>query len=148
MNNTDIKFIEAVKLFNDGFYWDSIEAFQDSLSSGLEDRYVDDCFLNIAICYMKLNLFNESKENFLKAISASETSGDKIDFEGPIFGKTSDRAKLGLIRVSLANNDIDNAETLLANLKGSESYIEVNNEKIMMFDVASEEIAIAKKTFL
>ena len=50
MNNTDIKFIEAVKLFNDGFYWDSIEAFQDSLSSGLEDRYVDDCFLNIAIC--------------------------------------------------------------------------------------------------
>ena len=97
---------------------------------------------------MKLNLFNESKENFLKAISASETSGDKIDFEGPIFGKTSDRAKLGLIRVSLANNDIDNAETLLANLKGSESYIEVNNEKIMMFDVASEEIAIAKKTFL
>ena len=96
MNNTDIKFIEAVKLFNDGFYWDSIEAFQDSLSSGLEDRYVDDCFLNIAICYMKLNLFNESKENFLKAISASETSGDKIDFEGPIFGKTSDRANLAL----------------------------------------------------
>ncbi len=148
MNNTDIKFLEAVKFFNEELYWDSIEAFQESLANGLEDKYVDDCYLNIGICYMKLNLFRESEENFLKAISASQTSGDKIDFEGPIYGKTSDRAKLGLIRVSLANKNIENAEGLLKELKESDSYIQVDNEKIMMFDVASKEIAIAKKNFL
>ena len=101
MNSSELQFFEAVKLFNEELYWDSIETFQNSLSDGLEDRYVDDCFLNIAICYMKLKLFREAEEFFLKAISTSEITGDKIDFEGPIYGKTSDRARLGLIRIEL-----------------------------------------------
>jgi hypothetical protein len=32
MNTSDLKFFEAVKLFNEEFYWDAIEAFQESLS--------------------------------------------------------------------------------------------------------------------
>ena len=65
MKTSEVKFFEAVKLFNEEFYWDAIEAFQDSLSDGLEDRYVDDCFLNIAVCYMSLKLFNEAEVYFL-----------------------------------------------------------------------------------
>ena len=108
MNSSELQFFEAVKLFNEELYWDSIETFQNSLSDGLEDRYVDDCFLNIAICYMKLKLFREAEEFFLKAISTSEITGDKIDFEGPIYGKTSDRARLGLIRIELVRKNVPN----------------------------------------
>tara|TARA_B100000575_G_scaffold128973_1_gene102742 strand:- start:312 stop:761 length:450 start_codon:yes stop_codon:yes gene_type:complete len=147
MNEADLKFFEAVKLFNESLFWDSIEAFQDSLSGGLEDKYVDDCFLNIAICYMKLNLFNEAEEYFLKAIESTKTSsGDQIDFEGPIYGKTSDRAKLGLLRVSLARKDIKSAETILNELDGTDSYIEINGEKVSMHQLAINEIDLVKKS--
>ena len=113
MNESNIKFLEAVKLFNENFFWDAIELFQDALSDGLEDKFVDDCFLNIAICYMQLNLFNEAQEFFLKAIDSSKIYGDKIDSEGAVYGKTSDRAKLGLIRILLAKNDVESAKESL-----------------------------------
>ena len=147
MNTSDLKFFEAVKLFNEEFYWDAIEAFQESLSDGLEDKYVDDCFLNIAVCYMQLKLFNNAEEFFLKAIDAAATSGDRIDFEGPIYGKTSDRAILGLVRIALVRNEFDNAETLLEKLKGSDSYVEVNGDKVLMYEICSQEINKVKDTF-
>ena len=43
MNSSELQFFEAIKLFNEELYWDSIEAFQEGLSEGLEDKYVDDC---------------------------------------------------------------------------------------------------------
>ena len=116
MKDSSLKFFEAVKLFNETLYWDAIEAFQDSLSFGLEDKYVDDCFLNIAICYMQLKLFNDAEEFFVKAIDATVTRGDHIDFEGPVYGKTSDRAYLGLVRIALVRNEFENAENLLEKL--------------------------------
>tara|TARA_B100000214_G_C23945948_1_gene618008 strand:- start:1233 stop:1679 length:447 start_codon:yes stop_codon:yes gene_type:complete len=140
MNTSDLKFLEAVKLFNDEFYWDAIEAFQESLSDGLEDKYVDDCFLNIAVCYMQLKLFNDAEEYFLKAIDAAVISGDRIDFEGPIYGKTSDRAYLGLVRIALVKNEFESAENILKKLEGSDSYVEVNDEKILMYEICSQEI--------
>tara|TARA_B100001540_G_scaffold299542_1_gene304139 strand:- start:600 stop:1046 length:447 start_codon:yes stop_codon:yes gene_type:complete len=148
MNESELHFFEAVKLFNEELYWDAIELFQNSLSEGLEDRYVDDCFLNIAICYMQLKLFNEAEEFFLKAISSADQSGDKIDFEGPIYGKTSDRAKLGLIRISLIQKNLQKAEDLLSELKESDSYIEVDGSKISMYQAAESEIEKAKSSFL
>ena len=42
MNDSEVHFFEAVKLFNEELYWDAIETFQNSLSEGLEDKYVDD----------------------------------------------------------------------------------------------------------
>ena len=135
-------------MFNEELYWDAIETFQNSLSEGLEDRYVDDCFLNIAICYMQLKLFNEAEEFFLKAMSSAEQSGDQIDFEGPIYGKTSDRAKLGLIRIALVQKNLQKAEKLLAELKNSESFIEVEGNKISMYEAAENEIQKAKSSFL
>ena len=144
MNPSDVKFFEAVQLFNDGFYWDAIEAFQDSLSDGLEDLYVDDCFLNIAVCYMSLKLFNEAEVYFLRAIDAGSTSGDQIDYEGPICGKTSDRAYLGLARIALVRNEFADAANILEKLKGTESYIEINGEKISMYDICSEEVTRVK----
>lgn len=147
MNTSDLKFFEAVKLFNEHFYWDAIEAFQESLSDGLEDKYVDDCFLNIAVCYMQLKLFNDAEEFFLKAIDATTTSGDNIDFEGPIYGKTSDRAYLGLVRIALVRNEFDHADDLLEKLKDSESYIEVNGEKVLMYEICKNEISQVKETF-
>lgn len=140
MSDSNIKFIEAVTLFNDGFYWDAIEAFQDALSSGLEDMYVDDCFLNIAISYMQLNLFLEAEEYFNKSIEAAQISGDHIDFEGSIVGKTSDRAKLGLIRVSLAKNQLDQAKQFLEEIKDTESYVKTDGNKISIFEIALDEI--------
>ena len=144
MNESSGKFFEAVKLYNEGFFWDAIEAFQQSLSDGLEDNYVDDCFLNIAVCYMQLHLFDEAAEFFKKAIDAAQSSGDKIDFQGPIYGKTSDRAKLGLARISLAKNDLNGALTILKQLEDSESYIEIDDEKILMYDICAQEIESAK----
>lgn len=146
MNTSDLKFFEAVKLFNEHFYWDAIEAFQESLSDGLEDKYVDDCFLNIAVCYMQLKLFNDAEGFFLKAIDATTTSGDNIDFEGPIYGKTSDRAYLGLVRIALVRNEFDDADNLLEKLKDSESYIEVNGEKVLMYEICKNEINQVKET--
>ena len=148
MNEAKLKFLDGVKLFNEDLYWDSIEAFQESLSDGLEDRYVDDCFLNIAICCMQLNLFNEAKDNFLKAIDATKNSEDRIDFEGPLLGKTSDRAKLGFIRVSLANKDIAVAEILLKELESSESFVEIDDKKVSMYELAVSELKLAKEKYL
>lgn len=146
MKDSNLKFFEAVKFFNESLFWDAIEAFQDSLSDGLEDRYVDDCYLNIAICYMQLKLFNDAEGFFLKAIDATTTSGDNIDFEGPIYGKTSDRAYLGLVRIALVRNEFDNADNLLEKLKDSESYIEVNGEKVLMYEICKNEINQVKET--
>ena len=140
MNNSELKFFEAIKLFNDEFYWDSIETFQESIADGLEDKYVDDCFMNIAVCYMRLKLFNDAEEFFLRAIDAGIHSDNNIDFEGPIYGKTSDRALLGLVRIALVRNDIDKAMQLLEKLKSSESYIEVNGVKVSMEDICKDEI--------
>jgi tetratricopeptide (TPR) repeat protein len=148
MNNSELQFFEAVKLFNEELYWDSIEIFQSSLSDGLEDKYIDDCFVNIAICYMKLKLFKEAEGFFLQAISASKITGDKIDFEGPIYGKTSDRARLGLIRIELVKKNLEAAEKILEELKDSDSYIEVSGNKISMFDIGNSEIKTAKSTYL
>ena len=148
MNNTELQFFEAVKLFNEELYWDAIETFQNSLSEGLEDRYVDDCFLNIALCYMKLKLFNEAEEFFLKAVSTADVTGDKIDFEGPIYGKTSDRARLGLIRIALVKKNLEAAEIILEELRNSESYIEVEGNKVSMFEAGESEIEKAKSSFL
>ncbi|MDC0073092.1 hypothetical protein OAK06_07945 [Gammaproteobacteria bacterium] len=148
MNDNELHFFEAVKLFNEELYWDAIETFQNSLAEGLEDRYVDDCFLNIAICYMQLKLFNEAEVFFLKAISSADQSGDQIDFEGPIYGKTSDRAKLGLIRIALVQKNLQKAEEFLTELKNSDSYIEVEGNKILMFEAAQSEIQKAKSSFL
>ncbi len=145
MNESNIKFLEAVKLFNENFFWDAIELFQDALSDGLEDKFVDDCFLNIAICYMQLNLFNEAQEFFLKAIDSSKIYGDKIDSEGAVYGKTSDRAKLGLIRILLAKNDVESAKEILDELKDSETYIEIDNKKESLHSIAFAEINLAKK---
>mgnify|MGYP001214073522 FL=1 len=147
MNESQIIFLDGINLHNEDLFWDVIEKFQDSLSNGLEEKFVDDCFLNIAICYMKLNLFNEAKEYFQKAIEATATSGDKVDVEGSIVGKTSDRANLGLIRISLAHNDIQSAEKLLEYLDNTESYVEINNENVSMHQLALNEInSIKKKT--
>ena len=146
MNNSEVKFFEAIKLYNDEFFWDSIEAFQQSLSDGLEDRYVDDCFMNIAVCYMELKLFNEAEEFFMKAIEAGISTDDNIDFEGPIFGKTSDRAMLGLVRISLVRDDVDKAEEFLKKLSSSDSYIEINDEKVPMEEICRSEIEKYKKS--
>ena len=148
MNDSEVHFFEAVKLFNEEFYWDAIETFQNSLSEGLEDRYVDDCYLNIAICYVQLKLFNEAEEFFLKAMSSAGQSGDQIDFEGPIYGKTSDRAKLGLIRVALVQKNLKAAEKFLVELENTDSYIEVGGNKISMYEAAENEIQKAKSSFL
>jgi len=147
LKDSSLKFFEAVKLFNESLYWDAIESFQDSLSFGLEDKYVDDCFLNIAVCYMQLKLFNDAEEFFIKAIDAAETSGDRIDFEGPIYGKTSDRAYLGLARIALVRKEFNNAENFLEKLKDSDSYIEINGDKVLMYEICSQEINKVKDTF-
>ena len=93
---------------------------------------------------MQLHLFDEAAEFFKKAIDAAQSSGDKIDFQGPIYGKTSDRAKLGLARISLAKNDLNGALTILKQLEDSESYIEIDDEKILMYDICAQEIESAK----
>ena len=144
MNSSDVKFFEAVKLYNDGFFWDAIETFQQSLSEGLEDKYVDDCFLNIAVCYMQLNLIDEAEDFFKNAIDSAKSSGDKIDFQGPIYGRTSDRANLGLARIALARNEIVLAEGILEKLKGTDSYIEIEDEKFSMYEICKEEISRVK----
>jgi len=93
---------------------------------------------------MSLKLFNEAEVYFLRAIDAGSTSGDQIDFGGPIFGKTSDRAYLGLARIALVRNEFADATNILEKLKGTESYIEINGEKISMYDICNEEVTRVK----
>ena len=147
MKNSELKFFEAIKLFNDEFYWDSIESFQESLSEGLAGEYIDDCFMNIAISFMKLKLFNEAEEYFNKAISAASENGDQIDTDGAIIGKTTDRAYLGLARICLIKKDYENAIELMNKLKGTNSYILINDEKVSMYDICKEEIEHVLKIF-
>jgi len=147
MKSSELKFFEAIELFNDEFYWDSIEAFQESLSEGLSDEYVDDCFMNIAISFMKLKLFNEAEEYFNKAISAASKNGDQIDVDSEISGKTTDRAYLGLARISLIKKDYENATEILDKLKGTKSYILINNEKVSMYDICKKEIEHVLKIY-
>ena len=96
---------------------------------------------------MQLKLFNDAEEFFVKAIDATVTSGDHIDFEGPVYGKTSDRAYLGLVRIALVRKEFKNAENLLEKLKDSDSYIEINGNKVLMHEISSQEIDKAKGAF-
>ena len=68
-------------------------------------------------------------------------------YKRQIYGKTSDRAILGLVRIALVRNEFDNAETLLEKLKGSDSYVEVNGDKVLMYEICSQEINKVKDTF-
>ena len=63
-----------------------------------------------------------------------------------LFGKTSDRAMLGLVRISLVRDDVDKAEEFLKKLSSSDSYIEINDEKVPMEEICKSEIEKYKKS--
>ena len=68
MTNAEQLFLEGVTLYNKELFWDAIESFQGSIDEGINDQLLDDCYLNIAISYMRLSLFKEAKQFFEKTI--------------------------------------------------------------------------------
>ena len=44
------------------------------------------------------------------------------------------------LRIALVRNEFDNAENLLKKLKDSDSYVEVNGNKVLMYEICNQEI--------
>ena len=145
MINAEQLFLEGVTLYNKELFWDAIESFQGSIDEGINDQLLDDCYLNIAICYMRLSLFQEAKQFFEKTIEVSSKGDDTINFDKNITGKSSSRALLGLIRVDLADGNLKEAEIKLGQLEGDESCVLIEGIEITFYELASEEIEIVKK---
>ena len=53
---------------------------------------------------------------------------------------------LGLVRISLVRDDVDKAEEFLKKLSSSDSYIEINDEKVPMEEICRSEIEKYKKS--
>jgi len=141
VNKSEKLFLDGVTLFKDQLLWDAIEAFEDSIANGLKESLIDDCYLNIAICYMQLNLFKEAEGFFKKVLLVAESGNDHVDTEGLISGKTSSRAILGLIRINIADNDIEKArENLMALEEDEQSHMTVDGKTKTLHEVAKEEI--------
>tara|TARA_Y100000588_G_C14266394_1_gene930107 strand:- start:1861 stop:2313 length:453 start_codon:yes stop_codon:yes gene_type:complete len=145
MINAEQLFLDGVTLYNKELFWDAIESFQESIDEGINDQLLDDCYLNIAICYMRLSLFQEAKQFFEKTIEVSSKGDDTINFDKNITGKSSSRALLGLIRVDLADGNLKEAEKKLGRLEGDESSVLIEGIEISFYELASEEIEIVKK---
>jgi len=146
MINAEKLFLEGVTLYNKELFWDAIESFQESIDNGINNQLLDDCYLNIAICYMRLSLFQEAKKFFEKTIEVSIDGDDAINFDENITGKSSSRAILGLIRVDLADGNIKDAEAKLTKLESDESHVIIEGIEISFYELALEEIGQAKKS--
>ena len=145
MINAEQLFLDGVTLYNKELFWDAIESFQESIDEGINDQLLDDCYLNIAICFMRLSLFQEAKQFFEKTIEVSSKGDDSINFDKTITGKSSSRALLGLIRVDLADGNLKEAEIKLGQLEGDESSVSIEGIEKSFYELASEEIELVKK---
>ena len=146
MINAEQLFLDGVSLYNKDLFWDAIESFHGSIDEGINEQLLDDCYLNIAICYMRLSLFQEAKKFFEKTIEVSSRGDDAINFDKAITGKSSSRAILGLIRVDLADGNLKEAEIKLGQLEDDESSVIIDGVKKSFYELAFEEIQNIKLT--
>ena len=143
MNDFTGLFSRGAELFEAELYWEAIDCFKVLTELHPKEPLLDDVYLNLAVCYMKLNLFHEAKEFFLP-VYKEEIGDGFFEAGGNNFGSTRARATLGLIRINIALNDIEQAETLLEELRNSESGIAKGNQMITFYELGLQEINFFK----
>ena len=143
MNDFTGLFRQGAELLEAELYWEAIDCFKALTELHPNEPLLDDVYLNLAVCYMKLNLFHEAKEFFLP-VYKEEVGDGLFEVGGNNFGSTRARAALGLIRINLALDDIEQAEVLLEELRNNESGIEKGNKRITFFELGLQEINLLK----
>jgi tetratricopeptide (TPR) repeat protein len=144
MNDFTGLFKKGAELFEAELYWEAIDCFKALTELHPKEPLLDDVYLNLAVCYVKLNLFHEAREFFLP-VYKEEIGDGFFEAGGNNYGSTRARATLGLIRISIALNKIEQAEKLLEELRGNESGIEEGNQRISFFEIGLQEISFFKK---
>ena len=82
MNEAKLKFLDGVKLFNEDLYWDSIEAFQESLSDGLEDIQEDVAAIDAAVEDVASS---DQLEDLETALEEAQADIDELLEQGNVF---------------------------------------------------------------
>jgi tetratricopeptide (TPR) repeat protein len=143
MNDFTGLFKKGAELFEAELYWEAIDCFKALTELHPNEPLLDDVYLNLAVCYMKLNLFHEAREFFLP-VYKEEIGDGFFEAGGNNYGSTRARATLGLVRISIALNSIEQAEQLLEELRDDESGIEEGNQRISFFEIGLQEINLYK----
>lgn len=143
MKNSETLFLTGVSLFGDELYWDAIEAFEDAIKEGLPWHLIDDGYLNIAVSYMKLSLYDEARRFFLKVLDENLDHDDSADHAGGFIGSTRARARLGLMRICLVQREYSQAKEWLETLKDDDSHFLIEGEPISLFKVGAAELLAA-----
>jgi tetratricopeptide (TPR) repeat protein len=139
MNDFTGLFKKGAELFEVELYWEAIDCFKAITNLHPNEPLLDDVYLNLAVCYMKLNLFHEASEFFLPVYH--EEVGDGLFEEGSNnYGSTRARAALGLIRINIGLDNINKAEILLGELKEDNSGMLERDVKVSFFEIAKGEI--------
>lgn len=139
MNEYHEKFSCAIELFNKNLFWDAIELFEDINSQNCPENIKDDIILNIAICYLRLGVIEEARKRFL-AICNGHVGDGFFDVGENNVGKTTDRALLGLFRISLVENDVVTAKKLISKLENEESGLILEGEFTSFYQIALTEL--------
>jgi tetratricopeptide (TPR) repeat protein len=146
MNDFYGLFRKGIELFEAELYWEAIDCFKTITSLHPEEPLLDDVYVNIAVCYMHLNLFEEAHEWFVPVYEQKVGDG-RFEDGGNNVGTTRARAALGLIRISLAQENMDKAESFLLELENDKSGF-VSEDGITTFlEVAQDEMALFEKKY-
>ncbi len=136
-------FRKGVEFFEAELFWEAIDCFKSLTKLHPDEPLLDDVYINLAVCYMKLNLFIEAKEYFLPVFNGE--IGDGLFEEGNNnYGRTAARATLGLIRIHLSLGETEAARKLLEGLEGDESGLFENGNKVTFFEIAKQEMMVDK----
>jgi len=137
-------FRKGIELSQAELHWEAIDCFKKINELHPRDPILDDVYLNIAICYMHLNLCEEAKDWFMPVYEGKVGDGFFED-GGNNIGSTKARAVLGLVRVNLFLKDFENANSLLRELENDNSGFRVGDTITTFYDVASEEVKVFTK---
>ena len=139
MNNSTELLRNGAVFFRDELYWEAADCFKKIIDSGENESILDDAYLNLAICYMKLNLFHEAAEFFLP-VYRKEVGDGVFQNDSNNYGETSARAALGLVRISLALDDIKQAQMLIDELETTQAGFIKDEVRTSYFEVAKSEL--------
>ena len=145
MSNFAELFKKGIELFEAELFWEAIDYFKGAVSIDKQDPLLDDVYLNIAVCYMRLNLFDQAQEWFLPVYYQNVGDGLFDDGDNNV-GKTKARAALGLLRICLSKDEIARAEEFLAELDEDESGFVDEKGLTKFVEVGAHEISVYKRT--
>lgn len=129
MKNENELFIEALTFIESELYFDAINSFKIICKNFEKSDLVDDCYLNIGICYMKLNLFDTAIENFNIVINEYPDSKLTSISSNIEEGFSPAKAYYGIILCKKSLGIESNEELLKLKDYDNNTYVIHNNKK-------------------